>query len=273
LAVTVAGLPYYAAPLAERLWSPYHDWLKPSGYVGQSAGFLAFALFLALWLYPLRKKLRFLSFAGSLGRWLDVHIVFGLLAPLLGAVHSAWRFDGLIGLGYLSMLIVAISGIIGRYLYVRIPRRRNGLELSREDVASARRDLVGRIVESTGFAPAQIEDLLRPAPVPTAGEGLLRSAARMVQDDLGRRRAIRRLLAEYRKARPAGAPMRRSTLRRIARLARREMALSQQIRMLDVTNRVFRLWHVAHRPFAIVALGAVGVHVAVVVALGATWIR
>ena len=56
------------------------------------------------------------------------------------------------------------------------------------------------------------------------------------------------------------------------RLARREMALTQQARLLEGTQRVFRLWHVAHRPVAIGALIAVLVHVGVVVAVGATWL-
>jgi hypothetical protein len=51
------------------------------------------------------------------------------------------------------------------------------------------------------------------------------------------------------------------------------MSLTQQTRMLDATHRVFRYWHVAHRPFAITALVAVVIHVAVVVAVGATWLR
>lgn len=55
------------------------------------------------------------------------------------------------------------------------------------------------------------------------------------------------------------------------KLASREIALSQQVRMLEATQRVFRYWHVAHKPFALTALFAVVVHVAVVVALGATW--
>lgn len=52
IAIVAWGLPYYAAPLAERLRSSYHDWLKPSGVIGLAAGFLAFALFAFLWLYP-----------------------------------------------------------------------------------------------------------------------------------------------------------------------------------------------------------------------------
>lgn len=71
--------------------SPLHPWLKPTGYVGQTAGLLSAGLFLFLWLYPLRKKLRWLAFTGSLGRWLDVHIVAGFAIPLLAAMHAAWQ--------------------------------------------------------------------------------------------------------------------------------------------------------------------------------------
>jgi hypothetical protein len=50
------------------------------------------------------------------------------------------------------------------------------------------------------------------------------------------------------------------------------MALAQQARILEATQRLLRLWHVAHRPVAIGALVAVTVHVVVVVAVGATWL-
>jgi len=60
-------------------------------------------------------------------------------------------------------------------------------------------------------------------------------------------------------------------VRSVLRLARQEVKLAQQVRMLDATHAVFRYWHVLHRPVAIAALVAVLVHVTVVVALGATW--
>jgi len=53
--VNLLGLEYYLKPIEERVRDPQHAWLKPSGYVGQSAGLIAFALFLFLYLYPLRK--------------------------------------------------------------------------------------------------------------------------------------------------------------------------------------------------------------------------
>ena len=49
------------------------------------------------------------------------------------------------------------------------------------------------------------------------------------------------------------------------------MALAQQVALLAATHRIFRWWHVAHRPIAVTALIAVAIHVAVVVAVGATW--
>ena len=87
-----------------------------------------------------------------------------------------------------------------------------------------------------------------------------------------RRRAIRALLCEVKVADQSGPAPSRKALREVARLARREMALAQQIRMLEGTQRVFRFWHAAHKPFAVTALLAIVIHVTIVVALGTTWI-
>jgi hypothetical protein len=266
--IAVVGFPYYKLPLAERLRSPYHPYLRPSGLIGQSAGLLAFALFLFLWLYPLRKRIRKAPFLGPVPRWLDAHIVAGALVPVAAAVHAGFRFTGLIGLGYASMIVVAMSGVIGRYVYVRIPRSRAGLELTREQVSAERRDILGELVESTGLDPSQVIELLKPVPV-AERTGILGTLWNLVRDDFHRRRAIARLMRQC----GAGSGVRKSRARlhHVASLARREMALAQQIRALDATNRVFRLWHAFHLPFAITAFFAVSIHVAVAVAFGATW--
>src|SRR4029077_950672 len=137
--------PYYTLSVAQRMRSPLHPWLKPSGYVGQSAGLLALTLFLFLWLYPLRKKYRWLAFTGAISRWLNAHVLAALALPLLVAVHAAWRFGGVIGLGFWSMMVVWLSGIVGRYIYARIPRGRAGVELTREEIARRRAALLVQI--------------------------------------------------------------------------------------------------------------------------------
>ena len=270
LLVSLGGLPYYRLPAVQRVRDPLHAWLRPSGYVGQTAGILGVLIFLFLWLYPLRKKVKALAWTGSVGRWLDVHVASALCLPLLVAIHASWKFEGLIGLGYASMLVVCLSGIVGRYLYARIPRSRNGVELTREEVAAQRGALVTEIAAATGRTPDAVLQTLDAA-AGTAANGLGRAPVRMLANDLLRWRTTRRLRREWSADAAGGASLPRGTVNRIAGLASEEIALAQQARLLEATQAAFRYWHVAHRPFAITALIAVMVHVAVVVAMGATW--
>lgn len=271
LAICVVGTPYYLAPIAGRVRNPWHVWLKPSGYIGQSAGLLALALFLFLWLYPLRKKFRWLAFTGAISRWLNAHVLAALLLPLIVAVHAAWRFRGVIGLGFWSMMVVWLSGIVGRYIYARIPRGRAGVELTREEIVRRRAALLDQIAQQSGLDRTAIEGIL--APAPAAGRlGVWGTFKRMIADDFARRAAERRLRRLWAARGQFRRDADRVAIRTVLRLARQEVALAQQARMLDATQAVFRYWHVFHRPVAIAALAAVLVHVIVVVALGSTWL-
>jgi len=264
--VNLAGLPYYMSPLGARIRHPLHAWLKPSGPIGQTLGLIAVALFLFLWLYPLRRKLGARArFTGPISGWLDWHIGAGLLAPWAAATHAGWRFTGLIGLGFGSMFIVYLSGIIGRYIYTRIPRRRDGIELTRDEMASERERLLFELTARTGLPPDEVRAVLAREVESCHGLGPLATIGRMVKDDFSRRRSARALARKMTHG-SNGQP-----LRQVLQLVRREMALSQQARMLDATHRLFTYWHIAHRPFAVTALIAVMAHIVVAVLMGATW--
>jgi len=270
LGLSVYGASYYLADQSDRVRDPLHPWLRPSGFVGQTAGIVALFIFVFLWLYPLRKSVRWLRWTGAMSKWLDIHVATALMIPVVTAVHASWRFDGLIGLGFWSMIVVCASGVIGRYLYVHIPRSASGLELTADEIATERRRLLEEVAASTGLPHPQVEALLRSDPTPCDGLGVLGTLRRMAADELARWRAAR-ALRRLCEARRVESRLDRAAVRRVVRLASREMALTQQVRMLEATHRLFRLWHVAHRPFAVTALVAVVVHVAVVVSMGMTW--
>ena len=270
--ISIVGWPYYVLPIAARVRSPLHPWLKSSGYIGQSAGYLALAIFLFLWLYPVRKRFRWLAFTGAIARWLDVHVLAALALPWLVAIHAAWRFAGLIGLGFWSMMVVWFSGLAGRYIYARIPRSKLGVELTIEQIAARRKELLEEIARASGLEPGLVASTLAAGPVTAGHRGLVATLWRMIADDLARRRAARRLRRLWKAHSPRRRKHDRQMLGAMLRLARREMALGQQARMLDATHDVFRYWHVLHRPVAVAALIAVLIHVAVVVAVGATWL-
>jgi hypothetical protein len=202
------------------------------------------------------------------GTWLNIHVLAGLWLPLVVAVHAGWRFDGMIGLGYWAMILVSLSGIIGRYIYVRIPHSRTGLEMSLDEVGTERRALVTKIGVTIGLDPSAVEKALATDQRPYDGLGPLQTLARFVKDDWARARAIRKLRREWRHAGPGSRTIERHALDEALKLARREMSLNQQVRMLDATRTVFGFWHVAHRPVAITALLAVLVHVIVAFAIG-----
>jgi hypothetical protein len=270
--INIVGYPYYSLPAAGRVRSPLHSWLKPTGFIGQSMGIVAMILFLSLWLYPLRKKYKWLAFTGTVNRWLDIHVLIGLCIPLTAAVHAAWHFTGLIGLGYGAMLIAWFSGILGRYIYTRIPRSRSGLELTLEEVNAQRDSHLNRLAEATGLERELVEHLLSTNPVPS-NLGILRTLLRMIVDDFRRWRAARNFRRQWKRSAGRGGTIEAAIFPEILRLARREMALSQQLRMLEASRRVFQWWHVAHRPMAISALVAVCLHVITAVVLGVTWFR
>ena len=267
--INIVGAPYYRMSQAERVRSPLHPLLRPSGLVGQSAGILALLIFFFLWLYPLRKKYRWLAFTGSIARWLDIHILAAIGLPLLVAIHASWRFDGVVGLGYDAMLVVCASGVIGRYLYVRIPRSRTGVASTREEVASERRTLITEIAAATGLDPFSVERTLAISG-PAESAGVLRTLLHLLSDDITRWRITRALKRRLRTS-TAGRKLDKDLVKRVVALASREISLAQQLRMLDATKRLFGYWHVLHRPFAVTALIAVLIHVAVVIAVGATW--
>jgi len=162
--------------------------------------------------------------------------------------------------------------MVGRYLYTRIPRGKNGLELSIEESVGRRRALVTEIAAALGRDPVVVSRTLESVLDPAPARGPLGAVRRMALDDLHRWLAVRDLRRMWSAPGRGGARVDPATISRALRLARREIALSQQLRMLEATQRLFRYWHVAHRPVAITALLAVLIHVAIAVAMGQTWL-
>ncbi len=57
----------------------------------------------------------------SMRTLLTIHIYTGVLAPILGVLHTGHKFQSALGIALtLMMLIVAISGYVGRYLLGRL---------------------------------------------------------------------------------------------------------------------------------------------------------
>ncbi len=96
---------------------------------GHALGIFGFILMLMTEvLYSLRKRSRSARW-GRMSSWLQFHIYTGLVGPFMVLLHTSWKFNGLAGATTLLTVIIVVSGFIGRYIYTRIPRTLDGLEI------------------------------------------------------------------------------------------------------------------------------------------------
>lgn len=136
LAVLIyVGRTYYSLPIEERFFHPMYEMLKPSGYLGHGFGTIGTLLILfGLFSYMARKHLRVFWSWGLLKHWLEFHIFLCTLGTLLVVFHTTFKFGGIISVGFWSLMIVWFSGLIGRFIYIRIPRSIEGRMLTISEV-------------------------------------------------------------------------------------------------------------------------------------------
>jgi hypothetical protein len=263
------GLSYYATPLIDR---PRHEdfWsLKPGGSRGHLYGVIGSSLMVIMLVYSLRKRLRILRRLGKLRDWLDFHIFCGIVGPLLVILHSSFKVQGLVALSFWSMIAVALSGVLGRYLYLQIPRTRAGDELSLAEVEELRAELTRKLREELHLPEGALAELDRIAlggisPATRLAILLFHlpfQAVSLRMRLLSFRRRLQRQLA--------GAPPR--LLRGVTRLARQKALLERRLVLWSRLQQLFHYWHVFHKPFAVVMYVFMVVHIAVALLTGYGW--
>ncbi len=274
VALAVYGFDYYTLSPADRPFSPKHALLRPSGLIGINLGVLGVVLFATIFLYPLRKRISWLAKVGSTRHWLDFHIVFGLVAPVLIAFHSSFKFSGIAGVAFWIMVAVALSGVVGRYVYAQIPRSLSDAELSANELAAAEQELAAELSRQCAIAMADLDLIFRiPSPADVRRLPLYRAVFLMFALDLVRPfqvARLRRCALGWRSVLLGAGLLRTShqELEHVIRLARRKSGLSKRIAFLSRSQQVFHLWHVIHRPFsysfAVLAL----LHITIMLMLG-----
>jgi hypothetical protein len=260
LAVLAAGADFYRTPLLERAHHEgYWQW-KAGGSIGHRLGITGASMMVLMLLYSVRKRVGVLRRLGPLSRWLDVHIYLGVFGPLLVVLHSSFKVQGLVALSFWSMVVVALSGVLGRYLYLQIPRTRAGEELALAELEAEDRELSSQLRSRFRLEEAQLATLDALVGVP-GRTGLLGGFARLVTDDLRLRSGLREFARSCRS-------IPRPVVREFERVVRQKAQVHRRILLWDRVHELFHYWHVLHKPFALVMYVFMIVHVAVALATG-----
>jgi len=269
LLLTITGTSYYLLPIEERFFHPLHNILKPSGIVGHGIGILgSLMMMLGIVLYMVRKRVRKFSRIGILKYWLELHIFLCSVGPLLILYHTAFKFGGLVAVSFWSMLAVVISGIIGRFIYIQIPRNIQGNELDFEQLLKMNEDLYYKLRNDFKVDDYVLLKLDEIAGIDEYKSLNAREAIiKIFTDYFSKRKILSEIRVELKKSN-----LEKENITEILSICRSKLLLVRRIGLLTTMQKIFKYWHIIHLPFALVMIVIMFVHITVAIVFGYTWI-
>lgn len=243
--------------LAATAWlaSRFGGYTAGSG-VGYYLGVAGGVAMLIVFLYPLRKRARFVQSWGATKGWFALHMACGIAAPFLILAHCSFKVGSInAGVALASLLLVAASGIVGRFIYARIHHGLYGSRLTLAQLQAAVGITAGNVSSRLRIAP-QVEGRLKA--FHTAIEqpkGLARSAWSFMTLGARAHWLLRRCTKEFARtyrahARANGWDALRQTRDLAAARAVIVAYLSgvQRVAQFSGYERLFSLWHILHVP-------------------------
>jgi hypothetical protein len=244
--------------------------IDPGEGIGYVLGIAGGVPMLLLLLYSFRKRLRFMRRLGATKYWFRAHMMFGVVGPVIILYHCNFQIGSLNSqVALYCTLLVAASGIVGRYLYTQIHHglygRKASLRELTEQLSKSSAHLSGR----DGFIDdirAELGDLSSQALTPPAT--ILESLCRPVVMGLRTRWLYYRMSASIRRkliARSADSEVvaqhRDRLTRTTQKFLRQHLRQTRQVAQFSSYERLFSLWHIIHVPFFCMMVISALVHV------------
>lgn len=248
--------------------------LEASSDAGYWIGVVGGSSMLLLFLYPLRKRVHALRNLGNTKGWFIAHMVLGIAGPWLILVHCGFRIGSMnAAVALFSMLIVATSGVIGRFIYVRVhlglsgkraelSQLRNKLSADHDDVSHrlasvpAARDRLFEFESQALDVPSKKQMApYRPLQLWWMARQVLQAVHTEIDNEL-RNQPI--------KAGQKYHQQRQKLRRSLRRQSERHVRHVKEVAQFSAWERLFALWHVLHIPFLYVMVICAVIHVVAV---------
>ncbi len=244
--------------------------ITPESGLGYALGILGTCLIVILLLYSVRKRLPKLEHAGHIKIWFRMHMLLGVLGPVLILFHANFRLGALnSNVALFAMFVVVASGLLGRFLYRKIHRGLDGrratlielrgeLEHAREDVGPLfalvprlKDELFGFSDQVLAACPTVPDSFKRVVAVGWRANGLRWKTRRAAHVHL-LRHAVQH----------DWSPSQAHTMRvNVKRKISRFLAQTVRVAQFSFYERVFALWHVLHIPLVVMIAITVTIHV------------
>jgi thioredoxin reductase/Pyruvate/2-oxoacid:ferredoxin oxidoreductase delta subunit len=255
------GYDYYVLSPLQRLHSPLHQALRPAGWWGHGVGIVATAFMLSNFLYAARKRFALLSGLWDMRSWLVFHIFVGFMSPLVIAFHAAFQSRNLLASATaVSLLVVVITGIVGRYIFGLVPAAAgHALELEELQATFVRARAEVEPLLATVSDPGPVKQLFDSVTAPLPPGSLMHSLVTLPLQSFASRFALRRVASLF-----PDEDSRREFRRDFLQLERLRMQISFY-RSLKTLMRGWRIFHASLASFLVLAIAA---HIGVSMWLG-----
>ncbi len=239
-----------------------YQYLSAENGLGYALGITGGSMMLLLLLYSARKRIRSLRWLGGVRPLFRVHMAFGVIGPVLILFHANFSLGSTNStVALVCMLLVAGSGLVGRYLYSLIHQglygRRVALKELR-DTADQKRAGLGSLIAAVPALSSRLNEL--DTAVRHEGGGLI---ALMLQERkimTGGRR-MRKLCAALARKAAGKSDRHRRIIRQLDSDTKAYVKACQRVARLQIYERLFGLWHIFHLPLFMMLVVTGVVHV------------
>lgn len=266
----INGFDYYSLPLELRPFSDKHHSLKPSGIIGHGLGIIGtLMMIIGVSTYMIRKRVRKYFTFGYLKHWLEFHIFLCSVGPLLVLFHTAFKFGGIVSISFWSMVIVVLSGVVGRFIYIQVPRSIQGNELTITELNNLDSKLWIKIEKEYQVNSLVLEKIKYfiaryKSDTDSLAKGLLILVKDLFKIPLLMRQVKQQLFSEGIKD--------KLLLKQVIKSIKSKVLLTRRVELLKTMQKLFRYWHIFHLPFAISMFIIMLIHVTVTIIFGYQWI-
>lgn len=245
-------------------------YITPEEGPGYALGIIGGSMMLLLLMYPLRKHVRWTRSLGPIRHWFRTHMLMGILGPICILYHCNFQLGSTNGnIALFSMLLVAGSGLVGRYFYTKIHYglygKKADLSHLSSDAAMAKA-FMNKAFEASPELQARLQNLEKQAVAPM--HGFLSSMTRVFKVAIETHwywitsgPALRQAINNPAWCGKLTAEQRQLYYSHVKFYLNVYLATVRQVAGLSFYERLFSLWHILHLPFFFMLVVSGFVHV------------
>jgi len=239
-------------------------WLTAEKGWGYALGIIGGTMLLLLLLYPLRKHWKQARNWFPVAHWFRMHMIFGILGPVLILFHSNFHLGSLNSqVALFSMLLVASSGLVGRYAYRKTHRGLYGKKIAFSELEEAFGQSKSHFREGSLFDETLAQSLNQIESYLVSRENTLFKGIRYQRQI----KKIQKVIGLQSRSHVKSLLTKPTELRHFTQQTKFLMAGLTQLKDMasySIYTRVFSLWHLFHLPIFFIMIFAGITHVFVV---------